>query len=114
MTREVILRNAARSQEWLDDVVAEMRILGIPTVKYVTHQGRHFALYGSHRLMSAKILGIVPRLVELPYDHEDHGCMTLEEFARSHGDWDLWCCGSETMADIVADAGRPALRFPHA
>jgi hypothetical protein len=114
MTLDVILRNSARSQEWLDEVVAEMRILGIPTVKYVTHQGRHFALYGSHRLMAAKILGIVPRLVELPYDHEAHAGKTLEEFARSHGDWDLWCCGSETMADIVADAGRPALRFPHA
>jgi len=110
---EIVLRNIARSQEWLDGVVEEMQLLGVPTIKYVHQDGRNFALYGSHRLMAAKILRYTPRLVRIPYDHDAHGGMTPMEFTRSQGDWDLWVCEDpSTMAQIVDPTGRPVLRFP--
>jgi hypothetical protein len=110
---EIVLRNIARSQEWLDGVVDEMRLLGVPTIKYVHHDGRNFVLYGSHRLMAAKILRYTPRMVRLPYDHQAHGGMTPPEFTRSQDDWDLWVLeDTSTMAQIVDHSGRPVLRFP--
>jgi len=110
---DIVLRNIARSQEWLDGVVEEMQLLGIPTIKYVRHDGRNFALYGSHRLMAAKILRYTPRLVRIPYDHSAHGGMTPPELTRAHHDLDLWVCeDTSTMAEIVNPTGRPVLRFP--
>lgn len=52
----------------LDSVIAEMRVLGAPTIRYVDVAGTAYAVEGTHRLAAAAALGLVPELVELPYE----------------------------------------------
>lgn len=52
----------------LEDVKAEMRRLGAPTIRVVDCGDHYFAIEGAHRLVAAAELGIVPHLVVLGQD----------------------------------------------
>ena len=49
----------------LEEVLAQMQMLGAPTIRAVRHDHDLIALEGSHRLAAAQILGIKPIFVEV-------------------------------------------------
>jgi hypothetical protein len=56
----------------LDDVIAEMKTLGAPTIKAVWMEcyDRYQALEGCHRIRAAKALGLVPSIEEVEYSDD--------------------------------------------
>jgi len=67
---KVILAHDHFDQEHLDEVVAEMKVLGAPTIRvYETEiHNTYQAVEGCHRLRACEILGIEPNIIELDVD----------------------------------------------
>src|ERR1035437_1859173 len=55
----------------LGEVVAEMKVLGPPTINVIDYRGDYYALEGSHRLAAAYFLGLVPNIKVLEPDRTD-------------------------------------------
>jgi len=47
-------------EEKLADVIAQMRIMGAPTIRAVNCGDYYLAIEGSHRIAAAKALGLTP------------------------------------------------------
>ena len=58
----------AATPDHLSEVMAEMRKLGVPTVRVVDCGDYYMALEGTHRLHAAADLGLAPALVVLAQD----------------------------------------------
>ena len=77
----------------LDAVIADMKVMGIPTIKAVWSEAYDMwvALEGCHRLRAAQSLGITPDIEEVEYSDE---VITMDS-----GD-------DYTISEIVDDAYR--------
>lgn len=62
----------------LGEVVEEMKLTGAPTIRCVKFDDNYFAVEGSHRLASADILGLCPKIVLLKQDTSE-----MTEYWRS-------------------------------
>jgi hypothetical protein len=67
--------------EHLEEVMAEMRVLGRPAVRVVDYAGGWMALEGCHRLMAAYRLGVAPVFVVLQRDDR----VMLRDFGFTRG-----------------------------
>lgn len=52
----------------LGKVVEEMKLTGPPTIRAIKFDDKYFALEGSHRLCSAHLLDMIPKIVVLRQD----------------------------------------------
>lgn len=53
------------NKDHLENVIADMRVMGSPVIRVISIDGRYLALEGSHRLEAAHILQIAPTFVEI-------------------------------------------------
>lgn len=60
----------------LGEVMREMEHAGPPTIRAIEYQGKFFALEGSHRLASAYMTGLIPKVILVEVDCDD-GCQTF-------------------------------------
>ena len=70
---KIYAKHAPYEDGHLGEVVAQMRVLGPPTIKVVRYADELFALEGSHRLAAADYLGMTPIFEELEPDLPDTG-----------------------------------------
>ena len=66
---QIVTLNKADSTH-LAAVVEKMRVMGAPQITCIKHEGTGVwvALEGSHRVAAAKMLGLVPEIVEYEYE----------------------------------------------
>jgi hypothetical protein len=62
MTYTIVIPNEINPQH-LDEVIAEMRVLGAPRIRAIVDADRYRAIEGSHRIAAAGYLGLVPEIV---------------------------------------------------
>jgi hypothetical protein len=60
------------SEEHLAEVIEQMKTLGAPKIHAVWMEcyGHFAALEGCHRIRAAKVLGLVPEIIEVDYSDE--------------------------------------------
>jgi len=60
------------SEEHLAEVIEQMKSLGAPKIHAVWMEcyGHFAALEGCHRIRAAKVLGLVPEIIEVDYSDE--------------------------------------------
>jgi hypothetical protein len=85
---KIHLWNDIQSEDRLREVMADMILLGSPTIYYVTVDGWNYACNGSHRLFAASMLGVMPTFVPLEYDPETMGWWSLSMLAAANGVFD--------------------------
>lgn len=67
MTRILIAPNKTNAKH-LAEVVAEMQVLGTPTIRAYWDGEKYWAVEGSHRIAAANQLGLTPIIVEVDED----------------------------------------------
>lgn len=90
----IILPHSDFDQDKLDAVIAEMHVLGAPTIKAVDCGEYYVALEGSHRIRAAAYLGLLVEIEEVEYSEE---AITDDVVPGSYDD--CW-----TVAEIVDSA----------
>ena len=84
----------------LEQVKAQMAVLGVPAIRVVDCGDYFMALEGSHRLAAAHALGIEPELVIFEqdeiidisgYDWYEHGCWAETNYAAGEVAGELFC-----------------------
>lgn len=80
------------SEDALCGVMAEMRKLGPPTIRVLLHEGKLYAIEGTHRLAAAKKLRRRPTVVIVADDTTDAGVVVPVEYAK----------GTQTVSDLRA------------
>ena len=60
------------SEEHLAEVIEQMKVLGAPKIHAVWMEcyDHYAALEGCHRIRAAKVLGLVPEIIEVDYSDE--------------------------------------------
>lgn len=54
----------------LANVTKEMQTLGAPSIRAIYDGEMYYALEGSHRLLAAKNLGLIPNIIEVDYNDD--------------------------------------------
>ena len=92
--------------EHLEEVMAQMRVLGAPVVRVVDCGRWLMALEGCHRLMAACRLGVAPVLVVLGEDD----LLAPGDLGWSRGGWsrDRWEDRSYTAGELARERHRVA------
>lgn len=101
----------------LEDVIADMRSLGAPTLRAVETAWGLVAIEGSHRLAAAEKLGLTPEIFTIDPDDQVDGS-TLGDIRT-----DVWadceCEGSSSFhftlsgAELAAFVGQPGGSLHH-
>ncbi len=75
----------------LEKVIEDMKLAGPPTVRVMRFQGELYATEASHRLASAALLGLIPKVVievsqsnTLPDEHWQKVATTLPSYEYDH------------------------------
>ncbi len=58
------------NENHLNKVTKQMKTIGAPTVRAIYDGEIYYAIEGSHRLMAAHELGIIPEIAEIEYSDE--------------------------------------------
>ena len=69
---EIVLLHKEYDKKHLDEVIANMKKMGAPTIKayYDEAEGIYFATEGCHRIRAAKKLGIMPVIDIIDWEEE--------------------------------------------